>query len=59
MLWNITTLVSITHGGNSFDCEIYTKLMILNLHICTKLGCNEGGKYKDVILGKVVIKLIR
>ena len=47
------------HRGNSCECIIYIKIIVIYIHLGTKCFCGQGGIYKGMKLGKEVIQVIR
>ena len=43
MMWNIPTVVDITHRGYGCECRIYSQKIEIDLHIGTKYFCGGGG----------------
>ena len=57
MMQNITTAVGINHRGYDCKCRVYSRLIIIDLHICTKACCVGCGRCKDVLVyeGSVIV----
>ena len=44
ILNNTITVVGITCMGNGFECRIYARLILINIHIGDNLFCGRGGR---------------
>ena len=57
ILLNIYNVVSITHIGNGFECNIFVKLIVMGLLIGNKVFWGGGGWYKGSWAGADVVKV--
>ena len=59
IMWNTTSLVIITHRGNSFKLVILRWLVLIDLCIGTKLWCCGGGRIECMWKGEYFIEVIK
>ena len=59
MLHNIITVVGIVHWGHICKWIMYVWMIVIAVHIDTKLLCSGVGWYESSRSGEVVIELMR